>query len=403
MTPTRQCVSSARLLLLSLSILAVRAQSLTPSAPVGSGDGVVQDSGALSIASTLPARSAAQSSSDSALSIWGDNVVPPERYGPHVPAELGEKFQVSEAGQIEGIRFYKGAGSPGPHIGHLWTARGDLLASVTFQNESASGWQSANFATPVRVQPNTTYIVSYYSPEGAFLVDVNYLSNPYTSGPITLLSSSDSGGNGVYSFGGPSSFPNASLGAANFWADVLFVPSTGSGTPRPPSPPPGPPPPPNPPPPNPPPPPSPNPPPPPPPNPPCTSQYTYPNTARGPSPAPPCPPPLPPNPNPPGSTSQDDGPVHACMMIMNGVRYQSVQITGLSGPQSLDATLYFGGSCDANQFADEIFYGRQMQFYGSSMTFGFIHFWDEPATSAIWKVGNLTTKCIDYSKVPDCQ
>lgn len=308
------------------------------------------------------------------LSIWSNRTVPANTYGPYRPAEMGERFQVSQAGQIQGIRFYKGFQNTGTHTGHLWDARGNLLASITFTNESASGWQSANFPQPVTVQANTTYTVSYYSPTGAFSVDLNYLNNSYTSGPITLLSSSRAGGNGVYSYNGPGSFPTQTYQAANYWVDVLFLPSTGTTPPPPPPPPP----------------------------PGCTSQYTYPNTSHTPSPAPACPPPLPPNPNPSGSNIQDYGPIHACMLIADGVRYQAIQVTGVSGQQALNGVLYFGPGCSANQFADQIFFGQPEPFFGT-MIFWFLHFWDEPATSAIWTVGNLTTPCIDYSKVPDCQ
>jgi hypothetical protein len=89
------------------------------------------------------------------------------------------------------------------------------------------------------------------------------------------------------------------------------------------------------------------------------------------------------------------------MYIANGVRYQAISITGLTGSYPIDSKLYFGPGCPATQFADEIFYGETVYLPGP-YTFFFIHFWDEPATSAIWTVGNLTTQCIDYSKVSDC-
>ena len=62
--------------------------------------------------------------------------------------ELGVKFTADVSGTITGIRFYKGAGNTGTHIGNLWTASGTKLASATFTNETASGWQQVTFATP---------------------------------------------------------------------------------------------------------------------------------------------------------------------------------------------------------------------------------------------------------------
>src|SRR3954451_13119577 len=63
--------------------------------------------------------------------------------------ELGVKFRADQSGFVTGIRFYKGTGNTGTHTGSLWSASGTRLATVTFTGESATGWQQANFATPV--------------------------------------------------------------------------------------------------------------------------------------------------------------------------------------------------------------------------------------------------------------
>jgi hypothetical protein len=49
--------------------------------------------------------------------------------------ENGVKFQSSINGYITGIRFYKGNGNTGSHIGHLWNSAGNLLAAATFSGE----------------------------------------------------------------------------------------------------------------------------------------------------------------------------------------------------------------------------------------------------------------------------
>jgi uncharacterized protein DUF4082 len=79
---------------------------------------------------------------------------------------LGVKFMTDANGWIAGIRFYKGAGNTASHIGSLWTSTGTLLGRVTFTNESASGWQEADFPSPVPVAADTTYVVSYFAPIG---------------------------------------------------------------------------------------------------------------------------------------------------------------------------------------------------------------------------------------------
>ena len=66
--------------------------------------------------------------------------------------ELGVKFRSDFAGYVTGVRFYKGAGNTGTHLGHLWTSGGTQLAAATFTGETTSGWQQVNFATPVASQ-----------------------------------------------------------------------------------------------------------------------------------------------------------------------------------------------------------------------------------------------------------
>ena len=138
---------------------------------------------------------------------------------------LGVKFQVSTNGTILGIRFYKGPQNTGVHTGDLWTTSGTLLASATFTNETASGWQQVNFSNPVSITAGTTYIASYETTVGEYSEDDNYFTNALTNGPLTAPSSSSSGGNRVYAYGSSNPFPNNTYSAANYWVDVVFSPS----------------------------------------------------------------------------------------------------------------------------------------------------------------------------------
>ena len=106
--------------------------------------------------------------SSSGLSIWPASAAPalPDR-GPDSAIELGVKFRSDVSGSITGIRFYKSATNTGTHVGNLWASTGALLATATFAGEGASGWQQVNFATPVPVSANTTYIASYHTRRGS--------------------------------------------------------------------------------------------------------------------------------------------------------------------------------------------------------------------------------------------
>lgn len=137
--------------------------------------------------------------------------------------ELGVKFTSSQNGSITGIRFYKGAGNTGTHVGKLWSSTGTLLASATFTGETASGWQQVNFATPVAITAGTTCVASYLAPSGRYAGDVNFFTTAVNSGPLTAPSSASSGGNGVYRYGASGGFPNSTWQAANYWVDVVFV------------------------------------------------------------------------------------------------------------------------------------------------------------------------------------
>src|SRR5262249_17904482 len=104
------------------------------------------------------------------------------------------------------------------HIGDLWTTSGTLLASATFTNETANGWQQVNFSSPVNITAGTTYIASYETTVGEYSEDDNYFTNALTNGPLTAL-------NTVYAYGSSNPFPNNTYRAANYWVDVVFSPS----------------------------------------------------------------------------------------------------------------------------------------------------------------------------------
>ncbi|MBS0394369.1 MAG: DUF4082 domain-containing protein, partial [Proteobacteria bacterium] len=142
------------------------------------------------------------------------------------PVELGVKFTSDVPGAISGIRFYKSVNNTGPHVANLWSASGTLLASASFTAESASGWQQVNFATPVTIAANTTYVASYHSTIGHYSADSNYfVGNGADNPPLHALSNAAGNGDGVYVYGSTSAFPSASNNSTNFWVDVAFQPS----------------------------------------------------------------------------------------------------------------------------------------------------------------------------------
>ena len=137
--------------------------------------------------------------------------------------EVGMRFRATVAGQVTGVRFYKGSGNTGTHVGHLWSNTGTQLGTVTFSGETASGWQTATFATPVTIAANTTYVVSYYAPVGHYAGDNSYFATGgVVNGPLQALQDGADGANGLYRYGAGGGFPNATWQSSNYWVDVIF-------------------------------------------------------------------------------------------------------------------------------------------------------------------------------------
>jgi hypothetical protein len=135
--------------------------------------------------------------------------------------EVGMKFRSDVAGTVTGVRFYKGSANTGTHTGHLWSAAGTLLASVTFTGETASGWQQASFSSPVAITANTTYVVSYFAPNGSYSSNSGYFSSAADKAPLHGLASGTEGPNGVYRYGA-TAFPTDSFNNTNYWVDAMF-------------------------------------------------------------------------------------------------------------------------------------------------------------------------------------
>ena len=125
------------------------------------------------------------------------------------------KFDSSQSGLVTGLKYYKGIGDTGTHVGSLWKSDGTLLANATFTNETASGWQYMTFANPVTITAGTTYVASYSS-NGHYASTGNFFTTEYTNG---ILSTSGADAS-VYTFGAGNLFPT-NVSTANYWVDIL--------------------------------------------------------------------------------------------------------------------------------------------------------------------------------------
>src|SRR5882762_9578897 len=154
--------------------------------------------------------------------IWPSTSVPATvDSGSSGPVELGVSLKADTSGTVNAIRFYKSAANTGLHVGHLWSRTGALLATVTFTGETSSGWQQANFSTPVAITANTVYVASYQTTIGRWSVNWDYFA---TSGvnnpPLHALQNGNGAPDGVYASAGV--FPRYTYRSANFWVDAVF-------------------------------------------------------------------------------------------------------------------------------------------------------------------------------------
>ena len=163
-------------------------------------------------------------------SIWNDSVIPPLENDSGA-VELGVKFRSDVAGEITGLRFYKGPGNTGTHVGHLWSGAGTLLGQATFTGETTSGWQEVEFGAPVAIDANTTYVASYHAPNGGYAATNGYFAGQGAdSPPLHALADGVDGANGVYRYGTAGVFPTDTFQASNYWVDVIFNDDVGPDT-----------------------------------------------------------------------------------------------------------------------------------------------------------------------------
>ena len=163
--------------------------------------------------------------SPTTISVFGTQTPSTTSEADSAAVELGMRFRASTTGTVVGLKFYKGPGNDGIHIGHLWTKAGVLLAAVTFSNETAGGWQTATFDAPQAVAANTTYVVSYHTNSGHYAADYDVFTAARTNGVLTAPADLLNAPNGAFRYGA-GGFPTSSWRSTNYYVDPLFQAGT---------------------------------------------------------------------------------------------------------------------------------------------------------------------------------
>ena len=129
--------------------------TFTPSAPLPSNadvtltvGGVVSTQGAVLPTQTWTFHT--ETVATSLVSLFPTQTPTTPSAGDSSSLELGTAFTPSVNGSVTAVKFYKGTGNTGVHTGSVWSASGTRLATVTFANETATGWQTAKLSSPWR-------------------------------------------------------------------------------------------------------------------------------------------------------------------------------------------------------------------------------------------------------------
>jgi hypothetical protein len=187
--------------------------------------GVVSTQGA-TLATTSWSFTTTGTGAASAQTLFGDAVPQVASENDSSPVELGTAFSPTRNGVITALRFHKGVGNGGTHVGSLWSSTGTRLAQVTFTGETPSGWQRAPLSTPVAVTAGQTYVVSYLAPQGHYSSTSHFFDTALTNGQLTA----PAGNNGRYVYGAAGGFPTSSWASTSYFADVEFVPDAATIT-----------------------------------------------------------------------------------------------------------------------------------------------------------------------------
>ncbi len=182
------------------------------------------------VANATGASAAVRASSTSEVGFLSEGARPRDDNYPSFrtsPIELGLRFSSSVNGVVTGVEFYKGYRNGGTHVGILADDSGKRLATVTFTNESRSGWQYAAFAKPIAITAGKTYRVSYTSPQGRYALTESYYARARTSGPLRAPANA-----AFHKYEWDRTYMTADRGE-NYWVDVRFRPATATPAPTP--------------------------------------------------------------------------------------------------------------------------------------------------------------------------
>ena len=144
----------------------------------------------------------------------------------HVRGRARREVPRRRGGNVTGIRFYKGTGNTGTHVGTCGRRRARCWRTATFTGETDDRLAAGDASRrPVAVTADTTYVASYHAPNGHYAVDRRHFTAGVDNGAAARAGRRRVGRQRRLPLRPARAFPNSSYNATNYWVDVLFQPS----------------------------------------------------------------------------------------------------------------------------------------------------------------------------------
>src|SRR5690242_17227503 len=78
------------------------------------------------------------------------------------------RFSPQQSGQVTGLQYYQSSKATGVTTATLWSSDGTALATFRFTASTTSEWRTVALNSPVSLAAGSTYVASYFAPNGGY-------------------------------------------------------------------------------------------------------------------------------------------------------------------------------------------------------------------------------------------
>lgn len=134
------------------------------------------------------------------------------------PVEVGVVTRFDRPGHVLGASLLRGTYRE-PITLRMWSDAGVLLAERLWEHPGLMA--EIDFPTPVPVEPDRDYVISYYTPRGGYATSEHYFTGTVVQAPFTAPHNGTHGA-GVYHYGVGGGFPTDSWHDSTYWVQPEF-------------------------------------------------------------------------------------------------------------------------------------------------------------------------------------